>query len=203
MWKMCIQLQDSLSRSVLHMRPSQMNRPFLWALNHSCPSSCPEHGGWVPRVTLVSASTIQDQQDRLTAIPTFPSDLTYQLCIHITTDAPTYPLTYPPSNWCSHLPSDAPIYLLMYPPNYYTRDFPTCWLIHPHNNWHTFLSTNIPTYPLMYPPTDILAYLLTYSLTRWVSHLPSDTPTSPLIYLYNLPTYRSTYRLMELSTYWS
>lgn len=38
-----------------------MNRPFLWALNHSWPSSAPAHGGGSPRVTLASASKARQQ----------------------------------------------------------------------------------------------------------------------------------------------
>lgn len=123
--------------------------------------------------------------------PHLPFWLTYQLCIHITTDAPTYPLTYPPSNWCSHLPSDAPIYLLMYPPNYYTQDYPTCWLIHPHNNWHTFLSTNIPTYRYTRLSTDLLTYPLSEPSTQ-----PTDIPLQSTHIHIHLPTDGTVYLLV-------
>lgn len=56
---------DSLCSSALHLSPSQMYRSFLWALNHSWPSSGLEHRGGFPRVTLVSASKQQKPTTRL------------------------------------------------------------------------------------------------------------------------------------------
>lgn len=50
---------SSLWSSVVHVRPSQISKSFLATLNHSWPTSGPEHGGGLPRVTLASASTMK------------------------------------------------------------------------------------------------------------------------------------------------